>query len=106
MALFFQKNKEKKYFFSGLPDFIPNPLTQTEFDQLKNAVVAFLESVGPAILTLVLIIGGFYIIFSQGNLEKRRFGEKVILFSLACIVLLFAVKYIIDFLKNLFLSAQ
>lgn len=85
---------------------IPNPLTQPEFNQLKEIVSSFLEQVGTLILVLILIIGAFYIIFSQGNEEKRKFGEKVILFSLVCIALMFAVRYIIDYLRDLFLQAQ
>lgn len=85
---------------------IPNPLTQPEFDQLKEIISTFLKTVGTAIVVLFIIVGAFYIIFSQGDPERRRFGEKVIFFSLACIVFLLAVRYLIDFLRNLFLSAQ
>ncbi len=81
---------------------LPNPLGVRSFTELIYRIIDFLSfTIGPAAVTLMILIGAFQILMAGGNPEKVTTGRKTITYAVIGFALLLLADGIIYVIANL-----
>ena len=80
---------------------ICNPLQACDFQELIDNIIKFLFTVAVALVPLMVLIGGFYLLTAGGNPKQIETGKKVILYTLIGFVIILFARGIIAILKQI-----
>jgi len=79
---------------------IENPLTSPKLIELINLIFDFFFRIGISLFTITLLLGGYFILTSAGDVGKARSGKKTIIVSIICLILVFLLPLIKESLIN------
>ena len=66
----------------GTDSGIPNPLgVFDDITALIDAIIGFLITVGGALVAIIVIVGGYQILFAAGDPQKFATGKKTIIYA-------------------------
>jgi hypothetical protein len=85
---------------------IQNPLKYNTIEDLIKAVIDFLFTLSLVVAPMVIIIAGFFFIFSQGQPEKVIQARNMVIYALIGLLIMMAAKGIIELIKQVFLTQQ
>lgn len=84
----YQPPTEQTCFCNPLKD-IPNPLNPTQSTLLVKFIDLLLNFFPPLALTLItiaILVGGYFILTSMGDEQKLKSGKKIIVISAICLI--------------------
>ncbi len=87
------------YVHSGL---LPNPLRVSSIGDLINKIIDYLIIIAAPILTIMVLIGAFQIMFAEGNSEKWQTGKKTIVYAVIGYAIILLSKGISSLIANFF----
>lgn len=77
-----------------------NPLGVSTFDEAILKVLGILKTVGAPIAVVMVIVGGFQMLFAAGDPDKFKSGQKTILYSAIGYAIIFLADGIATLIKN------
>ncbi len=81
---------------------LPNPIGVESFTELIYRIIDFLAfTIGPAAVTLMILIGAFQILMAGGNPEKVTMGRKTITYAVIGFAILLLADGIIYIIVNI-----
>jgi len=80
---------------------LPNPTNVSTIEALLNTIVTYLLQISIPIVAIMVIIGGFQMMFAGGNPEKITTGKKTILYSVIGYVIILLATGVIALIKQL-----
>jgi hypothetical protein len=80
---------------------IKNPLQYSTLDDLIKALIGFLKTLALALVPVVIIIGGYYIMTAGGNPDKVKTGKNIIIYALIALVIILLAKDLVDIIKGI-----
>lgn len=80
---------------------IPNPLKAKSFEELILNIVSFLVRIAIPIMTLMIIIGGFYFVTAGGDPQKISQGKQLIKWALIGFIIILLAEGIIAAVKEI-----
>ena len=78
---------------------LPNPLGTTNIIDIVNSIADWLIKIAAPIVTIMVLIGAFQMLFAGGNPETFKKGQKTILFSVIGFVIVLLAKGIAAIVK-------
>gem|GEM_PF-1259765 len=79
---------------------LTNPLGVTTIDEAILKVLNILKTVGAPIAVVMVIVGGFQMLFAAGDPEKFKSGQKTILYSAIGYAIIFLADGIATLIQN------
>lgn len=80
---------------------LDNPLgSNTTFDAILKNILGWLLKAANIIVPIVIIFGAFQMIFANGQPEKFKTGQKVILYAVIGYIVVLLANGIADIVKN------
>jgi hypothetical protein len=80
---------------------IQNPLQYSTLDDLIKALIGFLKTLALALVPVVIIIGGYYIMTAGGNPDKVKTGKNIIIYALIALVIIWLAEDLVDVIKGI-----
>lgn len=78
-----------------------DPFADKGFSDIVNSIVGYLTVLAIPVVTLMILIGGFQILTSQGDEEKFKSGKKTIWYAVLGYAAIWASKGIIAIVTDL-----
>ena len=83
---------------------IQNPLRYDTIEGLIGAIIDFLFTLSLVVAPMVIIIAGFFFIFSEGDHQKVIQARNMVIYALVGLVVIMAAKGIINLIRDVFLK--
>lgn len=77
---------------------IEPPTRHRSFGELINAVIDFLFTLSLLIVPLVIIIAGYFFVFSEGKAENIEKAKKLFIYALVGFVIILLAKGFVEFI--------
>ena len=80
---------------------IEPPVVHPTLEDLIKAIIRFLRTLGIAIIPIVVIIGGYYIMTAGGDPQKVNTGKNIIIYALIGLGILLLADVLVDVIKGI-----
>lgn len=77
---------------------IPSPTKAKTFQDFIDALIDFIFKIALALAPLLIIVGGFYMVTSAGDIKRIEMGKKIILYTIVGLLIILLAKATINFL--------
>lgn len=84
---------------------IRNPLGYDTFNELFNAVINFIFTIGLPITGIIIILAGFKFVMAQGDPEKVKEARHMIYWALIGLIIIISAKGFVVFIQRIFPSS-
>lgn len=84
---------------------IENPLKAQNFSEFLNSIINFLFWISLVLAPLMIIVGGFYFVISEGDTKKIETGKNIIRYTLIGFLIILLAKGLIKFLIDALTSS-
>ncbi len=81
---------------------IENPLRSSNFEEFIDRITNGLFWLGIAVAPMFILIAAFYLLTAAGNTAQIETGKRIIVYTLAGILILIMAKGVIAFMFNIF----
>ncbi|HEY4498355.1 MAG TPA: pilin [Candidatus Paceibacterota bacterium] len=71
-----------------IPIELENPLEVGSFEEILDVVASFLFTISIPLLTVIILLGGFFILTAAGNPDRLRRGKQIILWGVVGFVII------------------
>lgn len=92
-------------FGNGTEIRIENPLTAQNFVDFLDNIINFLFWISLVLAPLMIIVGGFYFVISEGDTKKIETGKNIIRYTLIGFLIILLAKGLIKFLIDALTSS-
>jgi hypothetical protein len=83
---------------------IQNPLQAQNFQELIEAIVDILYTIGIYLAIIMILIAGFYYITAQGDPSKIQTAKQIITYTIIGLLIIISAKGIVAVFKEIFLK--
>lgn len=80
---------------------LPNPLKVQNIADLLDRIVGFLQTIAIPIVAIMVIWGGFQMLFATGDPEKFKTGKKTIIYAAIGFAVILIAKGVTSIVKDL-----
>ena len=81
---------------------LKNPLSCDDFGCVANKIIDGLFALSIPIVSVMVLVGGFQILFASGDPEKFKTGKKTILYSVVGFTVILLAKGVVLIIQNFF----
>ncbi len=81
---------------------LENPLRCDDFGCVANKIIDGLFTLAIPIVSVMVLVGGFQILFAAGNPEKLQTGKKTILYAVVGFTVILLAKGVVLIIQNFF----
>ena len=79
-----------------------NPLSCDDFGCVANRIIDGLFALSIPIVSVMVLVGGFQILFATGDPEKLKTGKKTVLYSVVGFTVILLAKGVVLIIQNFF----
>lgn len=80
---------------------LENPLKVGSFEKILDAVASFLFAISIPLLTVIILLGGFFILTAAGNPDRLRKGKQIILWGIVGFVIILVAGGVSTLISNI-----
>jgi hypothetical protein len=83
---------------------IRNPLQAQNFQQLIEAIINIIYTIGIYLAIIMILIAGFYYITAQGEPAKIQTAKQIIIYTIIGLLIIISAKGIVTVFREVFLN--